>query len=58
MCYLKRTKEYMLTYNKSDNLEIMGYSDSDFAEWKDNKGSTFGYIYIFVGGAISWKSAK
>ena len=58
MCYLKRTKEYMLTYNKSDNLEIMGYSDSDFAEWKDNKCSTFGYIYIFVGGAISWKSAK
>ena len=27
---LKRTKGYMLTYQKSDNLEIIEYSDSDF----------------------------
>ena len=31
MRYLKRTKYYMLTYKRSDKLEITGYSDSDFA---------------------------
>ncbi|XP_040865559.1 secreted RxLR effector protein 161-like [Glycine max] len=58
MHYLKRTKGYMLTYQKSDNLEIIGYSDSDFAGCQDNKCSTSGYIYMLAGGAISWKSAK
>ena len=29
--YLQGTKDYMLTYKRSDDLEIIGYSDSDFA---------------------------
>ena len=58
MRYLKRTKGYMLTYQKSDNLEIIGYLDFDFAGCQDSKQSTSGYIYMLVGGAISWKSAK
>jgi len=58
MRYLKRTKGYMLTYQKSENLEIIGYSDSDFAGCQDSKRSTSGYIYMLAGGAISWKSAK
>lgn len=35
--YLKRTKDYMLTYMRSDQLEIAEYSDSDFAGWQDSK---------------------
>ena len=31
MRYLQRTNKYMLTYRRSDQLEIIGYSDSDFA---------------------------
>ena len=58
MHYLKRTKGYMLTYQKSDNLEIIEYSDSDFAGCQDIKYSISGYIYMLVGGAISWKSTK
>ena len=30
MRYLKRTKDYMLIYQRSENLEIIRYSDSDF----------------------------
>ncbi|GJT67106.1 hypothetical protein Tco_1018586 [Tanacetum coccineum] len=30
--YLQGTKEYKLTYTRSDNLEVIGYSDSDFAK--------------------------
>ena len=58
MRYLKRTKDYMLTYRRSDQLEIIGYSDSDYAGCQDSRKSTSGYIYLLVGGAISWKSVK
>ncbi|KAL5565395.1 hypothetical protein UlMin_028559 [Ulmus minor] len=56
--YLQRTKEYMLTYRRSDQLEIIGYSDSDFAGCQDSRRSTSGYIYLLAGGAILWRSAK
>ncbi|KAL4282801.1 hypothetical protein GQ457_16G019510 [Hibiscus cannabinus] len=58
MRYLQRTKDYMLTYRKSDHLEVVGYSDSDFAGCQDSRKSTSGYIYLLAGGAISWKTAK
>lgn len=58
MMYLKRTKDYMLTYNRSDQLENTRYFDSDFAECQDTKRPTPGYIYMFVGGTVSWCSAK
>ncbi|KAK2355204.1 hypothetical protein QL285_092633 [Trifolium repens] len=58
MRYLKRTKDYMLTYRRSDQLEITGYSDSDFAGCQDSKRSTSGYIYMLAGGAVSWRNAK
>ncbi|GJR61813.1 putative zinc finger, CCHC-type containing protein [Tanacetum coccineum] len=32
--YLQGTKEYKLTYTRSDNLEVIRYSDSDFANAK------------------------
>ena len=56
--YLQGTKDYMLTYRKSDNLETIGYSDSDFAGCVDSRKSTFGYLFLLAGGAISWKSVK
>ena len=56
--YLQGTKDYMLTYRKSSNLELVGYSDSDYAGCIDTRKSTFGYVFMFAGGAISWKSAK
>ena len=57
MRYLKRTKDFMLTYRISDSLEIFGYSDSDFAGCQDSKRSTSGYVFMLVVGVISWRSA-
>jgi hypothetical protein len=48
----------MLTYRESGRLEIIGYTDSDFAGCQDSKKSTPDYIFMLVGGVISWKSAK
>ena len=58
MRYLKGTKDYMLPYKRSDQLEVIGYSDSDFARYLDSKKSMFGYSFLLAEGVISWKSAK
>ncbi|RYE20331.1 MAG: hypothetical protein EOP45_11235, partial [Sphingobacteriaceae bacterium] len=56
--YLQGTKDRMLTYKRSDHLEVIGYSDSDYAGCVDSRKSTFGYMFLLAEGAISWKSAK
>jgi len=56
--YLQGTKDYMLIYKRSDDLEVIGYSDSDFAGCVDSRKSTSGYIFMLASGAISWRSAK
>ena len=48
----------MLVYRKMENLEVLGYIDSDFAGCSDNLKSTSRYIFMMAGGAISWKSVK
>ena len=55
--YVQGTKGLMLTYRKSDSLEIEGYSDADFAGDIDDRKSTSGYVFTLAGGAISWKRA-
>jgi hypothetical protein len=46
----------MLTYRKLDYLQIVGYSDSNYAG--DDRKFTLGYVFTLAGGAISWKSSK
>jgi len=58
MRYLRGTKDYMLTSKRSNHLEVIGYSDSDFVGCVDSRKSTFSYLFLLAGGAISWKSAK
>ena len=48
----------MLTYRRTSNLEVVGYSDSDYARCKDTRKSTFGYLFLLADGAISWKNGK
>jgi hypothetical protein len=56
--YLQGTKHYMLTYKKTDNLEVIGYLDFDFAGCADSQKLTSGYVFTLTNGAISWKSSK
>ena len=58
MRYLQGTKDNVLMYRQTDNLDVIGYSDSDFVGCVDSRRSTFGYIFMMVGGAISWRSVK
>ena len=52
------TKDYMFMYRRTDNLESIGYSNSDYAGCIDSRKSTSGYFFMLVGGAVSWISAK
>ncbi|TQD89904.1 hypothetical protein C1H46_024535 [Malus baccata] len=56
--YLQQTKGYMLVYGREEELELKGYTDSDLAGDLDDRKSTSAYVFLFDGGAVSWKSAK
>lgn len=48
----------MLTYTRSDHLEEIRYSDSDFFGSIYTRKSTFAYLFLLTEEAISWKSVK
>ena len=51
MRYLQGTKDLMLTYRHTDTLEVVSFSDSNYAGWMD-------YIFMMAEGVVSWKSVK
>ena len=52
------TKDLMLTYQRTNILDIVGFCDADFPSYIDDKKSTTGYIFMMAGGNVSWKSVK
>ena len=48
----------MLTYRRTNTLGVVGFSDSDYAGYADDKKSTSGYIFMMVEGVVSRKSVK
>ena len=56
--YLKGTTGHGVLFSKSDNLDIHGYTDADWAGNPNDRRSTVGY-FIFVGGnLVTWRSKK
>ncbi|MCO5593545.1 hypothetical protein L7F22_047559 [Adiantum nelumboides] len=53
--YLKVTKNMCICYG-SQELSVMGYTDSDYARDLDNRRSTSGYVFTMAGGPVSWRS--
>ena len=58
MRYLQGTKDYMLIYRRTYSLEVIDYSDADFASCADSRKSTSGYIFKLADGVVSWRSEK
>ena len=48
----------MLTYWYTDTLEVVGFSDSDYANCVDDKKFTFGYFFTMAEGVVLWKSVN
>lgn len=56
--YLQRTKNHKLVYRQSEDLEVVGYADANLGGCVDSLKSTLGFVFLFEGGVVSWKSVK
>ena len=56
--YLQGTKDLMLTYRRTNTLEVVGFSDSNYVDYVDDKKSTSSYIFMMAEGVVLWKSVK
>ena len=55
--YLKRTRNYALTYQTGKSFTLEGYADADWGGDMLGRRSTTGYLFLLGGSAISWGSA-
>jgi hypothetical protein len=51
--YLKGTIDYGIFYKKNRNKQLIALTDSDYAGDIEDKRSTFGYVFMLSGGAVS-----
>lgn len=56
--YLNQTKDFKLVFKKNPSLDIIAYSDADWAGDRRDRKSTSGTAVYFGGNLISWKSVK
>ena len=56
--YLQGTASAVILYDGASNAGLVAYSDSDWAEDKDDRHSTSGQIFCLAGGAVSWTSRR
>lgn len=56
--YLKGTLEFGVFYGRSSKLDLLGYTDSDYARDMNDRKSTSGYVFLLNGAAICWSSRK
>ena len=56
--YLKGTADLALTYHKSSDGSLIGYTDVDWAGDPEDRHSTSGNLFLMEGGAVSWLSKR
>ena len=58
--YLRSYSDMPITYqgNSKQGIQLVGYSDADYAADKSDRKSTMGQVFILGGGPISWASRK
>ncbi|GFX73992.1 retrovirus-related Pol polyprotein from transposon TNT 1-94 [Trichonephila clavipes] len=57
--YIAGTVGYGITYHATETKGVLHcYSDSDFGGCTKTSRSTSGYVMIYAGGAISWRSQR
>jgi hypothetical protein len=56
--YLKSSPGRGILFSKNDHLNIIGYTDVDWAKNLTDRKSTLGYFIFFRGNLVIWKSKK
>ena len=52
MRYLQGSKDYMFMCRRTDNLEVIGHSNSDYVGCIDSRKSTLRYVFMLAGGVV------
>ena len=55
LAYLRGHTNLGITYDGNQGLVPHGYSDASWADDRDQRRSTTGYVFFLAGAAISWK---
>ena len=58
LAYLKSSPGKDIIFSKLGHLDIIGYTDSDFAGSKLDRKSTSGYVSFVGGNLVTWRSKK
>lgn len=58
LSYLRGTLDYGIQYDDPNNVELVMYSDADWAGDQLDRKSVSGYIGFICGGPMTWKSRK
>ena len=56
--YIQGTGTYDIHYATDSELELVGYTDSDWVSDSIDKKSNYRYLFMFGGGPICWSSKK
>ena len=56
--YLHGTKALCLHYDGASSSGLIAYSDSDWAESRDDRHSTSGFVFLMANCAVSWASRR
>ena len=56
--YLKGTMSYGLSYPRNQNIQLISYSDADWANCVDERKSTSGGAFFLGESLVSWLSKK
>lgn len=56
--YIKGTQYFGVFYGRSSKINLLGYTDSDYARDVDDRKSTSGYVFLLNGTAVCWSSRK
>ncbi|CAA0818855.1 cysteine-rich RLK (RECEPTOR-like protein kinase) 8 [Striga hermonthica] len=56
--YLKGTFDYGVLFKRAEHLEILAYTDADWAGNPVDRRSTAGYFALVGGNLVSWRSKK
>ncbi|XP_014494690.1 uncharacterized protein LOC106756682 [Vigna radiata var. radiata] len=52
------TMSYGLSFTRGASLNVLGYSDADWARCIETRRSTYGYSIFLGGNLVSWSSKK
>jgi hypothetical protein len=56
--YLKGTSERGVFFGKNGHLDLVAYTDADWAGDRDSRKSTSGYFTLIGGNLVTWRSKK